>query len=309
MNGVVVKVTGERYIVRTTDGHVIQCRLRGKFRTKGIKSTAPIVVGDNVEVDKGVSEWMIVRFFERKNSIVRRSVNLSKRTHVIAANIDQAILMITLDSPVTTTSFIDRFLVAANAYAVDVVLLFNKIDLLTDKFISKQKKIQEIYEKIGYQCLSLSALYDDLSVIKSLMKGKVSMISGHSGVGKSTLINKLQPNLDITTNEISEAHQQGQHTTTFSELYCLDFGASIIDTPGIKGFGLVEIDFKNLGNYFPEFFSLKSGCKYHNCIHKDEPQCAVKSALEAEEISAIRYNNYLKMLNEEEVSFRKKHTK
>ena len=295
MNGVVIKTTGKRYTVKTEVGDIVQSRLKGKFRIAGIKSTNPIVVGDKVEVVQESELWMIVKLHDRKNHILRKSVNLSKQTHIIAANIDQAILMITLDSPVTTTGFIDRFLVAANAYGVEVLLLFNKVDLLNDELKFQQAKFKNVYEKIGYTCFSTSVINDDLSKIKELMKGKVNMISGHSGVGKSTLINKLQPELDINTKEVSETHQQGQHTTTFSELHELDFGASIIDTPGIRGFGLVELEVAELGSYFPEFFKLKSQCKFHNCIHKNEPHCAVKSALENGEIAEARYKNYLNM--------------
>ena len=247
---------------------------------------------------------MIVKLHERKNNILRKSVILSKQTHIIAANIDQAILMITLDSPVTTTGFIDRFLVSANAYGVEVILLLNKIDLLDDTMQKNKNNLQEVYEKIGYKFFAFSVLNDDFSVIKTLMKGKVNMISGHSGVGKSTLINKLQPNLNIDTKQVSDTHKQGQHTTTFSELHDLDFGASIIDTPGIRGFGLVELAPNEIANYFPEFFAIKQKCKYHNCIHKNEPDCAVKTALENGEIAESRYKNYLNMLLEEEDNFR-----
>ena len=304
MNGVVIKATGKRYTVKIVDGEIVQCRLKGKFRIQGIKSTNPIVVGDKVEVEQESELWMIVKLHERKNNILRKSVNLSKQTHIIAANIDQAILMITLDSPVTTTGFIDRFLVSANAYGVEVILLLNKIDLLDDTMQKNKNNLQEVYEKIGYKFFAFSVLNDDLSVIKTLMKGKVNMISGHSGVGKSTLINKLQPNLNIDTKQVSDTHKQGQHTTTFSELHDLDFGASIIDTPGIRGFGLVELTPNEIGNYFPEFFAIKQKCKYHNCIHKNEPDCAVKTALGNGEIAGSRYKNYLNMLLEEEDNFR-----
>ena len=212
--------------------------------------------------------------------------------------------MITLDSPVTTTGFIDRFLVSANAYGVEVILLLNKIDLLDDAMQKNKNNLQEVYEKIGYKFFAFSVLNDDLSVIKTLMQDKVNMISGHSGVGKSTLINKLQPNLNIDTKQVSDTHKQGQHTTTFSELHDLDFGASIIDTPGIRGFGLVELAPEEIGDYFPEFFAIKQKCKYHNCIHKNEPDCAVKTTLENGEIAESRYKNYLNMLLEEEDNFR-----
>ena len=304
MNGIVIKTTGKYYSVKTDTNEIVQCGLKGKFRIAGIKSTNPIVVGDKVELEQQSELWMIVKLHERKNHILRKSVNLSKQTHIIGANIDQAILMITVQSPITTTGFIDRFLVAANAYGITVLLLFNKIDLLKDKLKLEQENLQKVYEKIGYKCFALSVINDDLSLVKALMKNKVNMVSGHSGVGKSTLINKLQPNLNINTKEVSDTHKQGQHTTTFSELHELDFGASIIDTPGIRGFGLVELQPSEIGNYFPEFFALKTACKFHNCIHKNEPNCAVKIDLEKGEIAESRYKNYLNMLVEEEDHFR-----
>ena len=304
MQGVVTKTTGSWYIVKTNDGIFRECRIKGKFRIQGIKSTSPVVVGDCVTVQEEGDNWMIVDLHERKNYIVRKSVNLSKQTHIIAANINQAILVVTIQSPVTTTGFIDRFLASARAYSVDVLLLFNKLDIYSVEAMEAQKELQSVYEKIGYKCLSLSVLNDDLIEIKSLMQGKVNLISGHSGVGKSTLINKLQPGLSLATNEISEQHQQGQHTTTFSEMHELDFGATIIDTPGIRGFGLVEMEKQELSDYFAEFFALKSDCKFHNCIHVNEPNCAVKFALAMGEIANSRYKSYLSMLEEEEEHYR-----
>jgi len=304
MNGLVIKTTGKRYTVRIDKGKIVQCRLKGKFRIKGIKSTNPIVVGDKVELEQESDLWIIKKLFDRKNHILRKSVNLSKQTHIIAANIDQAILMITLDSPITTTGFIDRFLVSANAYGVKVVLLFNKLDIYDDLLLQNQKSLAQVYKNIGYNTIALSVLHDDLSQLKLIMRGKLNIISGHSGVGKSTLINHLQTNLDIETKQLSSAYKQGQHTTTFSELYTLDFGASVIDTPGIRGFGLVELESNKIGNYFPEFFTLKQKCKFHNCIHKNEPNCAVKLALKRGEIAPSRYNNYLTMLEEDQSNYR-----
>lgn len=299
MNGIVIKTTGKHYTVKQQDNSVVQCRLKGKFRMQGIRSTNPIVVGDKVELQKVSGFWMITELYERKNQILRRSVNLSKQSHVIAANIDQAILMITLDMPITTTRFIDRFLVAANSYSVDVVLLFNKVDLLDSRLKLEQEALQNVYQTIGYSCFSVSVINDDLSDIREVMTGKLNMISGHSGVGKSTFINKLQPNLEINTKEISRTHKQGQHTTTFSELYDLDFGASIIDTPGIKGFGLVALEINEIKNYFPEFIRFSVDCKFNNCIHKNEPDCAVKVEMAKGVISEDRYKNYLNMLEED----------
>ena len=304
MQGVVIKSTGSWYIVKIDNGELLNCRIRGKFRIQDIKSTNPIVVGDKVLLSQEEDSFLIDELFDRKNIIVRKSVNLSKQTHILASNIDQAILVVTMQSPQTSTGFIDRFLVSAQAYGVDVVILFNKTDLYDKATLVLLEERRSIYEKIGYCCLSKSTLNDDLSDIKELMKGKVNVISGHSGVGKSTLLNSIQPNLNITTQEISEQHQQGQHTTTFSEMYDLDFGASIIDTPGVRGFGLIEMDKYELGDYFVEFFKLKSNCKFNNCLHINEPKCAVKLALENGEIAPSRYKNYLNMLEQDEESFR-----
>ncbi len=298
MIGIVIKTTGILYDVKSENGDLIECRLKGKFRTKGIQSTNPIVVGDKVKLERTDNSYMIVDLFERKNYIVRKSVNLSKQTHIIASNIDQLILMVTLINPITTTTFIDRVLVSANAFGVDTVLVFNKIDLHDLEIEEEKNKLAGIYEKIGYKTISLSVLQNDLSAIKDLMKGKINLVSGHSGVGKSTLINKLQPDLYINTKEVSGTYNQGQHTTTFSELYELDFGASIIDTPGIRGFGLVEIEKNEIANFFPEFFALRNKCKYHNCIHLNEPACRVKAALDQNEIAHSRYLSYLGMLEE-----------
>ena len=298
MIGVVIKTTGILYDVKSENGDLIECRLKGKFRIKGIQSTNPIVVGDNVKLERTDDSYMIVDLFERKNYIVRKSVNLSKQTHIIASNIDQLLLMVTLINPITTTTFIDRVLVSANAFGVDTVLVFNKIDLHDSQLEAKNNKLAGIYEKIGYKTISLSVLQNDLSEIKDLMKGKINLISGHSGVGKSTLINKLQPDISINTKEVSSTHNQGQHTTTFSEIHELDFGASIIDTPGIRGFGLVEIEKNEIANFFPEFFSLRKKCKYHNCIHLHEPECRIKAALDQNEIAQSRYFSYLGMLED-----------
>ena len=304
MQGVVIKSTGSWYIVKTDDGELLNCRIRGKFRMQDIKSTNPIVVGDKVLVSNEDDSFIIDELFDRKNIIVRKSVNLSKQTHILASNVDQAILVVTMKSPQTSTGFIDRFLVSAQAYGVDVIILFNKTDLYDQVTLALLEERRSIYQKIGYRCLSKSTLNDDLSDIKELMKDKVNIISGHSGVGKSTLLNSIQPNLNITTQEISEQHQQGQHTTTFSEMYDLDFGASIIDTPGVRGFGLSEIDKYELGDYFVEFLKLKSDCKFNNCLHVNEPKCAVKLSLEKGEIATSRYKNYLNMLEQDEESFR-----
>ena len=303
MKALVIKSTGSWYDVEAENGNLYKCRIKGKFRTKQIKSTNPVVVGDYVEIVSEDENWMINKLYERKNKIVRRSVNLSKQTHIIAANIDQAILMITLKSPETFTAFIDRFLVSAQAFGVEVILLFNKVDIYDKSTLLELENLKNIYTQIGYKCISVSVISDELKELQDIIKAKNTLISGHSGVGKSTLINKLL-GTDIPTNEISLTHEQGQHTTTFSHLYKLNNGGAIIDTPGIKGFGLIDIETKDICDLFPEFFKLKSNCKFNNCIHINEPNCKVLEALANGKISKHRYNNYLNMLENEESIYR-----
>ncbi len=309
MTGLVYKSTGSNYAVKTDDNRFYDCRIKGKFRIKGIKSTNPIAVGDIVdfELDDSTDEVIgqIHNIHDRKNYIVRKSVNLSKQTHVIASNIDLAFLLVTINNPVTTTSFIDRFLVTAEAYGIEAVLIFNKIDTYDEAMLDEQLYLQYIYSQIGYKCLRASATQKKgLEELKTLMKGKVSMFTGHSGVGKSTLINAIEPKLDLKTTIISEQHQQGQHTTTCAEMFDLDFDAKIIDTPGIRGFGVVDMEKDEVGDYFPEFFALKQNCKFNNCLHKEEPHCAVKQALEEDKIAWSRYNSYLKILDGDEDVYR-----
>lgn len=307
MTGTVYKSTGSWYQVKSDEGKFYQCRIKGKFRIKGIKSTNPVAVGDRVEfkLEEHSSEeeetGVITGIHERENYIIRKSVNLSKQTHIIASNIDQAFLLVTLNNPPTFTTFIDRFLVTAEAYGIKAILLFNKIDTYTDEELDEVKYLAAMYRSIGYECLGISAKSGkNVDKVKELMHDKTSMISGHSGTGKSTLINAIEPKLDLKTMKISEQHRQGQHTTTFAEMFDLDFGARIIDTPGIKGFGVVDIEKEELGDYFPEFFERKQDCKFNNCLHVDEPQCAVKEALEAGEIPWSRYKSYLQILKGEE---------
>jgi ribosome biogenesis GTPase len=309
MTGQVYKSTGSWYTVKTLNGKVYQCRIKGKFRLEGIKSTNPIAVGDFVEFSlesKNNEETGIIsRIQERKNYIVRKSVNLSKQTHIIASNIDLAFLLITINNPPTLPSFIDRFLVTAEAYSIKAILLFNKIDTYDDDLLLEVKYLAALYRKIGYECIGISAKSGkNIDKVKQLMLDKVSMFSGHSGVGKSTLINAIEPSLNLKTKEISEQHQQGQHTTTFAEMFDLSFEAKIIDTPGIKGFGVVDMDEEELGDFFPEFFKLKQDCKFNNCLHIHEPKCAVKEALDNEEIAFSRYRSYLQMLEGEDENFR-----
>ena len=307
MTGTVYKSTGSWYLVKSTEGVVFNCRIKGKFRLKGIKSTNPIAVGDTVIFDlekKGDEEIGIIKtILDRENFIVRKSVNLSKQTHIIAANIDQVFLLITINNPPTFTIFIDRFLVTTRAYRIDTVLVFNKIDLYKIEERAEVLYLKDIYEKIGYRCVEVSATKNkNVTTIKEMMVGKTSMFVGHSGVGKTTLVNAIEPSLDLKTKEISDQHRQGQHTTTFAEMFDLSFNAKIIDTPGIKGFGVVAIEKEELGDYFPEFFALKNECKFNNCIHTKEPHCAVKNALETEEISWSRYKSYLQIIDGEEES-------
>jgi ribosome biogenesis GTPase / thiamine phosphate phosphatase len=309
MTGLVYKSTGSWYTVKTELGETYECRIKGKFRIKGIKSTNPIAVGDYVdfelETDNDQVSGVIFNIHDRTNYIVRKSVNLSKQTHIIAANIDQVFLMITINNPPTLTSFIDRFLVTANAYSINAILLFNKIDIYDEETLLEVKYLAHLYRKIGYECIGVSAKTGkNVDKVKSLMQDKVSMFSGHSGVGKSTLVNAIEPNLNIKTKEISMLHMQGQHTTTFAEMFDLGFGAKIIDTPGIKGFGVVDMDKEEIGDYFPEFFKLKQDCKFNNCLHVKEPHCAVKKALDNNEIAFSRYRSYLQILEGEDEHYR-----
>lgn len=305
MKGVVYKSTGSWYTVKAEDGNFFECRIKGKFRIKGIKSTNPVAVGDHVifEIETKGDETIgiINKIEERENYIIRKSVNLSKQTHIIAANIDAAFLLITINNPPTFTKFIDRFLVTAEAYHIEAALLFNKIDVISEGDLLEVKMLIDIYESIGYKCLTISAKTgENIDAVKAAMKAKVSMFSGHSGVGKSTLINVIEEGINLKTSETSEQHQQGQHTTTFAEMYDLSFGAQIIDTPGIKGFGVVEIEKEELGDYFPEFFRLKQNCKFNNCLHIEEPNCAIKEALENGELAWSRYDSYIQILEGEE---------
>ncbi|WP_420551573.1 ribosome small subunit-dependent GTPase A [Tenacibaculum aiptasiae] len=308
MTGTVYKSTGSWYWVKSNQ-ILYKCRIKGKFRIKGIKSTNPIAVGDKVDFDletkNNEETGVISNIHERDNYIVRKSVNLSKQTHVIAANIDQVFLLITINNPPTFTTFIDRFLVTTEAYSIKTILVFNKIDSYEIEQRAEVLYLKDIYEKIGYQCIEVSATKDiNVDTIKNQMTGKVSMFAGHSGVGKTTLVNAIEPGLDLKTKEISEQYKQGKHTTTFAEMFDLSFDARIIDTPGIKGFGVVDMEKDELGDYFPEFFALKQDCKFNNCIHINEPKCAVKDALEEDKISWSRYKSYMQIIEGEEEHYR-----
>jgi len=299
VKGIVTKSTGSWYSVRTEEGTQYDCRIPGRFRMKGIKSTNPVAVGDHVsfELEADKKTGVIQEIHDRTNYIVRKSVNLSKQTHIIAANIDVAFLLVTIDNPPTSTGFIDRFLATAEAYSIPVIILFNKVDIYTDDDKVSNEELTAIYTKIGYQCIDVSATTGyNIELVKAIMKDKVSMFSGHSGVGKSTLINAVEKGLNLKTGEVSKQHKQGIHTTTFAEMFTLSFGGYIIDTPGIKGFGVVAFEKEEIGDYFPEIFKIKGDCKFNNCIHVNEPRCVVKDAVGAAEIAESRYTSYLQLL-------------
>jgi ribosome biogenesis GTPase len=305
MQGVVVKSTGSWYSVLTNDGVQLDCRIRGKFRIQGLKSTNPVAVGDRVLLDLNGEDYLISKILERKNYIIRKSVNLSKQVHIIAANIDQAFLIVTLASPTTSVGFIDRFLVTAEAYQIPTVLVFNKVDLYDEFDREYHDEIVQMYTNSGYECLETSALDQmNIDLLTTKMTAKVTLLSGHSGVGKSTLVNVIDPVLDLVTQQVSDAHNKGMHTTTFAEMYPLHFGGFIIDTPGIKGFGLVDVSEFELADYFPEILRLKGQCKFHNCKHVNEPKCAVKEAVALDKIHPIRYDSYLSILEDDGNQYR-----
>jgi ribosome biogenesis GTPase len=296
MQGQIIKSTGSWYEVITERGETIHCRIKGKFRTLDIKTTNPLAVGDYVDIDPepGQDTGMITALHPRKNYIIRKSVNLSKQAQIIAANLDQAFLIVTLASPHTSMGFIDRFLVTAEAYAIPTILIFNKLDLFSDEGLAMLKEYQAIYEKAGYSCYSISAKeHTNLEQIRELLKDRITLLSGHSGVGKSTLINALLPGVQLKTADISEWSDKGKHTTTFAEMVKLPFGGYLIDTPGIRELGVFDIEKEELGRLFPEIRQLMGECKFHNCRHINEPGCAVLKALEEGEVEPSRYESYL----------------
>lgn len=302
MHGLVVKNTGSWYTVKTDSGQLIDCKLKGNFRLKGIRSTSPVAVGDFVQiVTNAEGTAMITAIDDRKNYIIRKSPNLSKQSQIIAANLDQAFLLVTIKYPETSTIFIDRFLAGAEAYRIPVVLVFNKTDLLNEEERHYQQMMMNLYETIGYHCVEISAeTGQGLEVIDALLAQKVTLLSGNSGVGKSTLINVLIPHAEQRTAEISDAHGTGIHTTTFSEMIALPHGGYVIDTPGIKGFGTFDIEPEELTSYFKEIFAFSKDCKFNNCTHTHEPGCAVRTAVENHYISESRYQSYLSMLDDKD---------
>ncbi len=302
MKGLVVKNTGSWYTVRTDDGQLIESKIKGNFRLKGIRSTNPVAVGDRVELvvnQEGTA--FITAIDDRRNYIIRKSQNLSKQSHIIAANVDQAFLIVTINYPQTSTTFIDRFLASAEAYRVPVILVFNKTDLLDEDEHRYQQMMMTLYENIGYQCVAISAEKGTgVEVLESLLQGKTTVLSGNSGVGKSTLINRLVPGASLRTAEISDAHNTGQHTTTFSEMIELSCGGYLIDTPGIKGFGTFDMEPEELTSYFKEIFRFSKDCRFSNCTHTHEPGCAVLQALENHYIAQSRYQSYLSMMEDKD---------
>ena len=302
IQGTVYKSTGSWYLVKARD-NFLECRIKGKIRLKDISTTNPIAVGDHVIFElENDGNGIISDILPRTNYIIRKSVNLSKQHHIIASNIDISVLVVTLNNPTTSQNFIDRFLVSCQAYDIPVIIAFNKIDIYSKKESNELEKLIKIYKKIGYSCELISAKYGNgLNELINLMKNKTCIISGHSGVGKSTLINSISPNLQLKTKEISSSHNQGKHTTTYAEMFDLDSNIRIIDTPGIRGFGLVDISKYELGDFFPEFFIAKQQCKFNNCLHLDEPDCNVKKKIKEGEIYESRYNTYLDMLKDQNI--------
>lgn len=300
MKGLVTKNTGSWYIVCTEAGESIPCKIKGNFRLKGIRSTNPVSVGDLVDIELNTDHTaFITRIHERKNYIIRRSSNLSKESHIIAANIDQALLIISINSPSTSTTFIDRFLATAEAYRIPVSIVINKCDSFTEEDKEYAQALCYLYRTIGYECRCISATTGEgFDFVAETIKDKITLLSGNSGVGKSTIISRILPGIDIKIGAVSTSHHKGMHTTTFSEMYPLPQGGYIIDTPGIKGFGTIDFDPNEVAHYFPEIFEISQHCRFNNCTHRHEPGCAVLKALENHEISESRYTSYLSIMSD-----------
>ncbi|MEZ4996246.1 MAG: ribosome small subunit-dependent GTPase A [Bacteroidales bacterium] len=301
--GIVVKSTGSRYRVLDEEGRIHECLLRGRFRARGVRTTNPVAVGDHVTID--TREGVITALAPRKNYIIRRSSNLSRESQIIAANIDQALLMITVRMPSTPVEFIDRFLATAEAYRIPAVLVINKTDLYDREGMTQAEKIMSVYEKIGYTVMMISVTEDgDITDLEKVLENKITLISGNSGVGKSTLLNRLNPSLSLRTGPISDYHEQGTHITTFPEMHPLPGGGFVIDTPGIRGFGVIDFDRREIYHFFPEIFRVSSACRFHNCLHIDEPGCAVTEAVAGGAIEPWRYKSYLSMVLEDNEKYR-----
>lgn len=300
MKGLVIKNTGSWYVVKIDDGSIVNCKIKGNFRLKGIRTTNPVAVGDMVEVAVKDDASYIIGIEPRRNYIIRKASNLSKESQILASNINQALLIVTLKEPVTNTTFIDRFLATAEAYNVPVVIVINKVDLLSDADDHDYlEAVKSLYEIIGYKVIKMNALAGDgLEELQQALAGKVTLLSGNSGVGKSSIINLVLPGLNLKTGNVSESHHTGMHTTTFSEMFDLPGGGSVIDTPGVKGFGTIDFDKAEVAHYFKEIFKISANCKYNNCTHTHEPGCAVRDAVENHYISESRYQSYLSILED-----------
>jgi ribosome biogenesis GTPase len=305
--GVVLKSTGSRYKVLYGEGKIVDCSIKGKLRIKEFRTTNPIAVGDNIlfDIDRETNSGIITEVLDRKNWILRKASNLSKHSQILAANIDQVFLMITIILPETPVEFIDRFLITAEAYRVPAKIIINKTDLYGEDELVKMEYLESLYSKIGYECIRLSLKeQSNLEVLRDLMKGKTSLISGNSGVGKTTLLNALNPLLNLKTGEISDYHKQGKHITTFPEMHKMPFNAFVIDTPGIKGFGVVDMERNEIYHFFREIFEKSKECRFNNCLHLDEPGCAVRIAVEKGEIAFLRYRSYLNILDGDNGKYR-----
>lgn len=299
--GIVIKSTGSWYSVLFDNGEQLACRMRGKIRIAGIRSTNPVAVGDRVEVDIEGNDGIITGILPRRNYIIRKSTNLSKESHIIAANVDQALLVVTVANPETSTVFIDRFLATAEAYNIPAVLVFNKIDLYDEEQYAYMMGLTAIYTAIGYKCIHCSTITGrGIDQVATLLQDKITVLSGLSGVGKSSLINKIEPGLNLKTALISDAHKSGKHTTTFAEMFTLSTGGFIVDTPGVRSFGTIDMSKQELSHFFPEIFAYSDACRFNNCTHTHEPGCAVREAVEEDKISESRYCSYLSMYEEEE---------